>query len=97
MLRKLIKNCVNGVFLALAWPAALLSGFGRAKPIYVFFAQSFATLPGGIGDRLRAGYYCLTLAECHMSARISSERFLPIPRRASASAFTWGATAFWAR
>jgi virginiamycin A acetyltransferase len=75
MIRKVLKNCVNGLFLAVAWPMAGLSAFGRIKPVYTFFAQSCATAPGGIGDRLRVAYYCLTLAECHMSSRISFGSF----------------------
>ena len=79
MIRRVIKNCVNGVFLVWAWPAAALSGFGRVKPVYTFFAQSCATVPGGIGDRLRVAYYCWTLAECHMSSRISFGSFFAHP------------------
>ncbi|MGC2107940.1 MAG: hypothetical protein WA655_00390 [Candidatus Korobacteraceae bacterium] len=79
MIRKVLKNCVNGLFLAVAWPIAALSAFGRIKPIYTFFAQACATAPGGIGDRLRVAYYCLTLAECHMSSRISFGTFFAHP------------------
>jgi len=79
MIRKIVKHCVNGLFLATAWPAAALSAFGRIKPVYTFFAQSSANVPGGIGDRLRVAYYCLTLAECHMSSRISFGTFFAHP------------------
>lgn len=79
MIRKVLKKCVNGVFMAAAWPLAVLSAFGRVKPVYTFFAQSCATAPGGIGDRLRVAYYCLTLAECHLSSRISFGTFFAHP------------------
>ena len=79
MIRKVVKKCVNGVFLAAAWPAAALSAFGRIKPVYTFFAQSCAIVPGGIGDHFRVAYYRLTLAECHMSSRISFGTFFAHP------------------
>ena len=83
MIRKIVKHCVNGVFLAAAWPAAVLSAFGRIKPVYTFFAQASANVPGGIGDRLRVAYYCLTLAECHMSSRHLLRHLLCAPGSAS--------------
>ena len=52
-MRKVLKGCVNALFLVLAFVPALLTGFGRVKPVYTFFAQSFATAPGGVGDYLR--------------------------------------------
>ena len=57
VIRKLLKQCWYGVFLVAAWPLAALSGFGRVKPIYTFFAHSCATVPGGIGDYFRVAYY----------------------------------------
>jgi acetyltransferase-like isoleucine patch superfamily enzyme len=79
VIRKLLKNSLYGVFLVAAAPIAALSGFGRVKPIYAFFAQSCATVPGGIGDYFRVAYYRLTLAECHMSSRISFGTFFAHP------------------
>ncbi|MGB8886554.1 MAG: hypothetical protein WCC87_07500 [Candidatus Korobacteraceae bacterium] len=79
MIRKLLKKCWYGVFLMAAWPLAALSGFGRLKPVYTFFAHSCATVPGGIGDYFRVAYYHLTLAECHMSSRISFGTFFAHP------------------
>jgi acetyltransferase-like isoleucine patch superfamily enzyme len=78
-MRRAIKKCLDAVFLLLALPAALVSGFGRIKPVYVFFAQSYAMIPGGIGDFLRVAYYHLTLAECGMSSRISFGSFFAHP------------------
>jgi acetyltransferase-like isoleucine patch superfamily enzyme len=78
-MRRAIKKCLDLVFLALALPLALLSGFGRIKPVYTFFAQACAALPGGIGDYFRVAYYHLTLAECAMSTRISFGSFFAHP------------------
>jgi len=79
VIRKFLKNCLYGGFLAAASPLAALSLFGRVKPIYTFFAQSCATIPGGVGDYFRVAYYHLTLAECHMSSRISFGTFFAHP------------------
>jgi hypothetical protein len=65
-MRRLLKACVNALFLVLAFPAALLSGFGRLKPVYTFFAHADATVPGGIGDFFRGVYYHLTLRQFEM-------------------------------
>jgi virginiamycin A acetyltransferase len=78
-MRRAIKTCLDGLFLLLVLPAALLSGFGRVKPVYVFFAQSYSMIPGGIGDFFRVAYYHLTLAECAMSCRISFGSFFAHP------------------
>lgn len=79
MIRRIFKKCLYGAFLVAAAPAAALSGFGRVKPIYTFFAQSCATIPGGVGDYFRVAYYHLTLVECHMSSRISFGSFFAHP------------------
>ena len=78
-MRKFLKACVNALFLVLAFPPALLSGFGRLKPVYTFFAHGFATAPGGIGDYFRAAYYHLTLREFALSSRISFGSFFAHP------------------
>ena len=70
MLRTLIKGILYGVFLTLAFPMAALSIFGRLEPLYVFFAQSCALVPGLLGDYLRIAYYKLTLEECALQSRI---------------------------
>ena len=62
-----------------AFVPALLTGFGRLKPVYTFFAQSFATAPGGIGDYLRGAYYHLTLQAFDLSSRISFGSFFAHP------------------
>ena len=78
-MRKLLKACINALFLILAFVPAALSGFGRLKPVYTFFAHSCATVPGGIGDFLRAAYYHLTLRAFHLSSRISFGSFFAHP------------------
>jgi virginiamycin A acetyltransferase len=78
-MRKFPKAVLNALFLVLAFPAAVLSGFGRLKPVYAFFAHSCATVPGGIGDYLRAAYYHMTLREFALSSRISFGSFFAHP------------------
>lgn len=78
-MRKFLKACLNALFLVLAFPAALLSGFGRLKPVYTFFAHAFATAPGGIGDYLRGAYYHLTLRGFDLSSRVSFGSFFAHP------------------
>jgi acetyltransferase-like isoleucine patch superfamily enzyme len=80
VIRKILKKCWHGAFLAAALPLAAMSLFGRVKPIYTFFSQSCAMVPGGVGDYLRVGYYHLTLAECSMSSRISFGSFFAHPQ-----------------
>jgi acetyltransferase-like isoleucine patch superfamily enzyme len=78
-MRKLVKACVQAVFLVLAFFPALLSGFGRFKPVYTFFAHAFAGVPGGIGDYLRSAFYRMTLKSFDMSSRISFGSFFAHP------------------
>jgi virginiamycin A acetyltransferase len=78
-MRKLVKSAIHALFLVLAFPAAALSGFGRLKPVYTFFAQSCASVPGGIGDYLRGAFYNMTLREFALSSRISFGSFFAHP------------------
>ena len=78
-MRKFLKECVHALFLALAFVPALLAGFGRIKSVYTFFAQGFATAPGGLGDYLRGAYYHLTLQAFDLSSRISFGSFFAHP------------------
>ena len=78
-MRKFLKACINAIFLVAAFIPALLSGFGRIKPVYTFFAQACSTVPGGIGDFLRAAYYHMTLRAFDLSSRISFGSFLAHP------------------
>jgi|SRR5215469_3719173 len=78
-MRKFLKACLNTLFLVLAFVPAVLSGFGRVKPVYTFFAHAFATAPGGIGDFLRAAYYHMTLRAFDLTSRISFGSFFAHP------------------
>jgi virginiamycin A acetyltransferase len=78
-MRKILRACVNAFFLVFAFVPALLAGFGRVKPVYTFFAQAFATAPGGIGDFLRGAYYRMTLQAFDLSSRISYGSFFAHP------------------
>ena len=78
-MRKFLKACVNAVFLVVTFLPAALSGFGRIKPVYTFFAHACATVPGGIGDFLRAAYYHMTLRAFPLSSRISFGSFFAHP------------------
>ncbi len=66
--------------LALVFPFALLSAFGRLEGIYILFAQIFAQMPGLPGDYLRIAYYHLTLTEASLSARIQFGSFFAHPQ-----------------
>jgi acetyltransferase-like isoleucine patch superfamily enzyme len=63
------------VFLVVAFPMALLSGFGRLKPLFTLFAHSCALAPGLPGDYLRIAWYRLTLEECSIESRIQFGSF----------------------
>lgn len=78
-MRRFLKACVNAFFLVFAFVPALLAGFGRVKPVYTFFAQTFATAPGGIGDYLRGAYYRMTLDAFGFSSRVSYGSFFAHP------------------
>src|SRR5450631_3800760 len=78
-MRKFLKAIVNALFLGLAFVPALLSVFGRVKSVFTFFAQAYATAPGGVGDYLRGAYYRMTLQEFDLSSRISFGSFFAHP------------------
>jgi len=63
-IRLVIKRLAQGIALALVFPAALLSGFGRLADVYIFFAHLYALFPGLPGNLVRAAYYRLTLRAC---------------------------------
>ena len=79
-LKILLKGFLHALFLTLAFPAALLSGFGRVEAIYRFWAHSCALVPGLPGDYLRIAYYRLTLEECSLESRIEFGSFFVHPR-----------------
>jgi len=79
-LKRLVKSVLHGVCLALAFPPALLSGFGRADSVFLLFAQTFALVPSIVGDYLRIAYYKLTLEECALESRIQFGSFFAHPQ-----------------
>ena len=70
-MKLLFKRTFQALALVVAFPAATLTLFGRLKPVYTFFAQSFAVAPGLPGSYLRAAYYKLTLRECSIDVTIA--------------------------
>lgn len=79
-LKALLKGILNALSLVLAFPGALLSGFGRMEGVYLFFAQAFALAPGLPGDYLRIAYYRLTLESCPLSSRIQFGSYFAHPQ-----------------
>jgi virginiamycin A acetyltransferase len=79
-LKAAFKHVLHGVFLALAWPMALLTGFGRFESAFRFFAQWCALSPGLPGDYLRVAYYKLTLEACDLESRIEFGSFFAHPQ-----------------
>lgn len=75
MARSFLKAAVNAAALAMVFPAAALSGFGRWNGVFTIFAHAYASAPGILGDYLRIAWYRLTLAECSMESRISYGSF----------------------
>ncbi len=78
-MRQLAKRVVAFAFLILALPFALVSGFGRLKPLYTMLAQLFALGPGLLGDYLRQGFYRLTLRRFASDNRIGFGSFFAHP------------------
>jgi virginiamycin A acetyltransferase len=66
----LVKRVVQGIALVVSLPCALVSGFGRIRPIFTFFAHFYALWPGMPGNFLRAAYYRLTLKDCSIDTNI---------------------------
>ena len=78
-MRQTVKSLVHAIFLALALPGALISGFGKFKPGFHFFAQAYAPVPGVIGNYLRIAFYKMTLAECSLDSCVSFGTFFAHP------------------
>lgn len=74
-----IKSVLHGIFLVLALPMALLTGFGRSESVFRFFAQLCALGPGLPGDYLRIAYYKLTLEACDLESRVQFGSFFAHP------------------
>jgi acetyltransferase-like isoleucine patch superfamily enzyme len=74
-LKHLLKRTIQGLFLVLLFPCALLSGFGHFMAAYTFFAQLFALAPGIPGSYLRAAFYKYTLRESSIDIVVSFGSF----------------------
>jgi virginiamycin A acetyltransferase len=70
-IRKAIKWLALAVCQIVAFPAALISRFGRSHEAFLFFAQYFALFPGIVGSYLRVAYYTLTLENVGTGCQIS--------------------------
>jgi len=79
-LKTLLKGFLQAIFLAIAFPPALSSGFGRVEAIYRFWAQSCALAPGLPGDYMRTAYYRLTLEACSVESRIQFGSYFAHPQ-----------------
>lgn len=79
-MKGLLKSVVTAIFLALAFPLALLSAFGRVEWIYLIGAQYCALAPGLPGDYLRIAYYRWTLEHCALESRIQFGSFFAHPQ-----------------
>ena len=79
-MKSLLKGLLHAVFLLLAFPCALTSGFGRIEAVYLFWAHFSALLPGLPGDYFRIAYYRLTLEECSLESRIEFGSFFAHPQ-----------------
>jgi acetyltransferase-like isoleucine patch superfamily enzyme len=73
--RILVKRIAQGVFLGMAFPSALLCGFGKFARVYATFAHLYALAPGVLGDFMRAAFYRLTLRECSIDTVIAFGTF----------------------
>lgn len=74
-LTRLLKRLAGGAFLALAFPCAAASGFGRQPAVFSFFAHLCALVPGVVGDFVRVAYYRMTLRSCSPDCEISFGAF----------------------
>ena len=78
-MKKIVKNCLNVVFLALAVPLAAVAGFGRFPPMFSLGAHASALVPGVAGDYFRIAFYKLTLKQCSLYSRVSFGSFFAHP------------------
>jgi virginiamycin A acetyltransferase len=79
-MKVIAKRCAQAIFLCVALPLALLSGFGRLRLGFEFFSQALALVPGVVGDYLRVAYYKLTLTACSLDWRIQFGSFFAHPQ-----------------
>jgi virginiamycin A acetyltransferase len=78
-LRLIAKRVAQAVSLVIAFPFALLCGFGRIVVLFNIFGHLYALGPAMLGNLLRAGYYRLTLRDCSINTNISFGALFPTP------------------
>ena len=74
-MKPLIKTLIIAVFVALAFPMAALTAFGRIPALFLFGGHLFSMAPGIPGDYLRVAFYWMTLRSCSLRCRISFGSF----------------------
>lgn len=79
-MKRLLKGLLQALFVAFAFPCALLSGFGRMEGMFLWWAQCAALIPGLPGDYFRIAYYHLTLNACALESRIQFGSFFAHPQ-----------------
>jgi virginiamycin A acetyltransferase len=74
-----VKRTAQAFSLIVAFPFALLCGFGRIRSLFVLFGHLYALGPAAPGNLLRAGYYRLTLRDCSIDTNIWFGVLFPTP------------------
>jgi len=69
--KAILKQIARAIFLTIAFPLGLLSGFGRLLPGFAFCVQACSLVPGLPGEYLRSAFYRLTLRRCPADICIS--------------------------
>jgi virginiamycin A acetyltransferase len=77
--RLLAKRTAQAISLVIAFPFALLCGFGRIRSLFNIFGHLYALGPAILGNLLRAGYYRLTLRDCSIDTNIWFGVLFPHP------------------
>ena len=80
MFKRALKKILQGIALAVVFPAAVLAGFGRFAPGFEFFAHGLALMPGLPGSYLRVAYYAMTLRRCSLESYIGMGSFFAHPQ-----------------
>src|ERR1035438_4290730 len=78
-MKRIAKNCLRVVFLALALPLAAIAGFGRFLPTFSPAAHACARVPGVVGNYIRNAFLKLTLKRCSLYGRVSFRLFVAHP------------------
>lgn len=79
-MKRAVKLVLQTISLAVVFPAALLTGFGRFETLFTIGAHAYSQVPGIVGDYLRIAFYRLTLESCSLESRISFGSFFAHPK-----------------